>query len=469
MTASRFPVEFQFTWFERLRLAARAWWEELRAFVRPDRTKKSALAPGEVVILSFGPEADPRVEILLSVGRRRRLFASSHIRADVPLEMINGDDSDDVQRNDARDGTLVGELQDQLWPYMVWIRTRAGRETDLVDGLRRVVDILDRRFDVDRSQSRGGLIISEVPQLRFEQPSAPPDSDADTLLVVDTEPQDCAGVTIAVIDGGVDPNNLPDSLRGNYRHGGTVRPLPDPDRRYGVVDAPSVSDPHGEAVVRAIGRTALGASLVGYDIVSGVDNRSSAPLLAALFALGDPDVVNLSLSITDEMGMHAEMRFAIDGFLSMRSALLGTTFVAATGAAEPGDSGDPMAFPARHDDVVAIGSLGEGNDPTGSRWGGKGTDAWWVLPGGSPSRPLSRSDGGAFWGTSAATALATGVIAATLARVRNGDQVQSRRVLLDRLRAMSVTPRVPPEELRRCGQGTWSAVNTGPNLNGTGE
>ncbi|WP_433172195.1 S8 family serine peptidase [Actinoallomurus sp. CA-150999] len=151
-----------------------------------------------------------------------------------------------------------------------------------------------------------------------------------------------AGVTVAVVDSGVDAGHA--DLAGRVVGGHDF---------VNNDDDPADDNAHGTHVAGIIARTAPGASITAYKVLNADGNGYESDVLAGLEAAVDPanphraDVVNLSLGAsgdgTDPLGQAAT-----------RAARSGVVVVAAAGNAGPGAM--TVGTPAAADGVIAVGA-----------------------------------------------------------------------------------------------------------------
>jgi subtilisin family serine protease len=218
-----------------------------------------------------------------------------------------------------------------------------------------------------------------------------------------------AGVTVAVLDSGVDDTH-PD-LAG--------RLLPAAD----LIDDGLTGDPfgHGTRIAGIIAGVMDGAGIAG--AASGVrilpvrvlaadgegdQNRTARGIRAAVAA--GAQVINLSLSSQTESPAQADaIRYALEE---------GVTVVAAAGNRR--DAGSPTVYPAAYPGVVGVSSVGRGL--RGSEFASLGSSIDLVAPG---ERVVSTEVGGG-WGREDGTSLAAAFVTAGAALVRAANPTLSR-------------------------------------------
>lgn len=222
-----------------------------------------------------------------------------------------------------------------------------------------------------------------------------------------------AGVTVAVVDSGVDASHpqLAEAVRdgGNFLpdagtglddcvgHGTAVasiiaaRPLPGAGLR-GVAPASTILS------IRVSDRLRTGTGFVGTgDVTALVDG-----IRAAVAARPRPQVINLSISTTaDTPALRSAIRAAHDADIVV---------VAAVGNAH--DQGDPTPYPAAYDGVVGVGAI----DATGARLASSQVGPYvdLVAPGGDVLTAVPHAGHAAQSGTS----FAVPYVAATAALIR---------------------------------------------------
>lgn len=250
----------------------------------------------------------------------------------------------------------------------------------------------------------------------------------DAIDFVRAAPQgnDCGKqCTIAILDTGIDPAILATPL--------SLRQL-----QYDVDDpsdaGKSPLDPygHGSLIAYIVNCIVPGAEIIS--IRTMTDTGTVSGVLAGLYlsaALGPCDLINLSLSVSCDFGTcplcgiqnstnAAQLRYFFKTFLDHSRA---TAILAAAGNA-PGHLAMPAVFPG----VIAVGSFDFQNLvlPAGSIYTHVPTDRYVMAPGGG--RNLSQAFGflpshrnqTPLFGTSFATAFATGVAARHVCSLKGG-------------------------------------------------
>lgn len=226
---------------------------------------------------------------------------------------------------------------------------------------------------------------------------------------------DGTGVTVAVIDSGVDTGHP--QLRGRVRQGADFL---DPQRPNGTLDC----NGHGTAVASLIvagpppGGIAFRGLAPGARVVpvrvseqETIDGETTGRTVStADFARairwavdqGDADVINLSLVLTrDDPAVRAAIRYAVD-----------QDVVVVAAAGNDKTEGNPTSYPAGYDGVLGVGAVGETSIREDYSQTGDYVDL--VAPGGGI---IVASPGGGYT-VQKGTSFAAPFVAATAALVR---------------------------------------------------
>ena len=254
------------------------------------------------------------------------------------------------------------------------------------------------------------------------------------LVGCDRGSYDGSGVTIAVLDTGIDAATR-SMLARRVKAKVDVIGLDDPNGPSTTADD---GHGHGSAVVRIVAEAAVGAEFIVVRALDAKRQGSEWELITGLHgakAMG-AQVINLSLG-TELAGLTTCPRCGRRG-RNVRAQAIERTILdwRAQGvdppvivAAAENDGVPDLTFPARFRDVLGVAATNSGG--TLSAFTNRGTDAWpagqhpqlFVAPGGeAPVKPTSPSQvsewvatyagsGDRFHGTSAACAYATGVAA----------------------------------------------------------
>jgi hypothetical protein len=322
------------------------------------------------------------------------------------------------------------------------LSTRPGRESQTVHGLRRRFAIeqarTGQRIPADRLFA--DLAVCTVPLIVPESCGGAPGNTQEIKTRLRHPNSDGGdGIHVLVIDGAPDSAAIRRAVPGVEATliGSVQDEQENPrDKLYEYIQGPHPNmntegnewlRGHATAVVTALVHTAPAAVIEVIDVYTAghYEQISAAKLLPAIseaFNIG-PDLLNLSLSITDKTERRDVFEREVLGRdLGLLQRLCSTVIIASTGNLDNGVDIIPMGFPARHESVIAVGACDYAGQPaTYSRYGGKvGTDprAWWLAPGGTKDVPLITVGGRSYHGTSFSSPLITGLIATYLSETR---------------------------------------------------
>lgn len=274
------------------------------------------------------------------------------------------------------------------------------------------------------------------------------------MLGMPSKAPDIRRVSIIVMDTGI-ADDLNPNRSGN-------RNFVDPARSGIVTD----DHGHGTVIARIIEEIAPGVSLTIYKVADADGRASEWDLLAALSTFSSAHVVNISLAYgledrkckTCGRESHSSRSLAFESLITSSIKQGGPILVSAAG-----NLGDNcLAYPARFAQLIAVGSINShyALSPF-SNYGaedqeGKAHENHYVLPGGDNSYAAPESIGGygkkdQQWGTSFATAYATGIVANRIANA--GITTYDREATLGLLRNSALTKSLQNYSIEKHGYG----------------
>lgn len=274
----------------------------------------------------------------------------------------------------------------------------------------------------DSTEVQWGL----VPRLIVEPAPGPSDPDLAPprrTPTIHDDPFTGTGPVLLVLDGGVDPDLWPGKRRGLVSIAGRIERVQELDTVYRFVDTVAAPTgrfvPHGTGIAWVALTRAPQVEIRTIDILGLSEPGSDISAMAVFVALHSShaeaaSVINLSFS-TDEGGgpVQEAFRQALGIRLDELSRKRG--IVCATGNVDDFGRRSPMAFPARHAAVVAVGATAspDGGPAPYSRFGGRqtGRNDWWLADGGSADEPILTIGGERLFGSSFAAAAVSGCIA----------------------------------------------------------
>jgi type VII secretion-associated serine protease mycosin len=226
-----------------------------------------------------------------------------------------------------------------------------------------------------------------------------------------------AGITVGVVDTGVDPASP--KLTGAVQLGATFRVTDDARGYTSAPDGRVDCDGHGTEVAGLIaGRTSAGDDRVSgiapgaaiYPVaIQGDIGQAPAALIAAAIrdAAAHANVLNLSFAqSTDSPAIAAAIRYAQARDVVVVAAAANETGTAASGGAA-------TWYPAAYPGVLAVTSIGASGQPTGN--GARGD---WISLAAPGEQLTTESRGGHGFVTVSGTSFATAVVSGTAALLR---------------------------------------------------